>query len=208
MSSVLSNEIEQALAALRQAIVKQIDELTAASLLKEQSQAPASSDNHLETVVLPNAPAPNSPSGMVAGGAEVDNSLPYPNLPEQAVNLPTPPSPTPTTLPVNQPQEVAIPHVNLPNLTPTSPATPTSFNTPVGSAPESTLTAAPAAPVSNPTSPLMPSGELTPEFVPSPSEQVVSEPSSSATIDFASNPSQASFAKARGLLSSVLQKNS
>ena len=32
MSSVLSNEIEQALAALRQAIVKQIDELTAASV--------------------------------------------------------------------------------------------------------------------------------------------------------------------------------
>ena len=44
MSSVLSNEIEQALVALRQAIVKQIDELTAASLLKEQSQAPASSN--------------------------------------------------------------------------------------------------------------------------------------------------------------------
>ncbi len=206
MSSVLSNEIEQALAALRQAIVKQIDELTAASLLKEQNQAPASSDNHLETVVLPNAPAPNSPSGMVAGGAEVDNSLPYPNLPEQAVNLPTPPSPAPATLPVNQPQEVAIPHVNLPNLTPH--VAPTSFSTPVGSAPESTLTAAPVAPVSNPTSSSMPSGELAPEFVPSPSEQVVSEPSSSATIDFASNPSQASFAKARGLLSSVLQKNS
>lgn len=206
MSSVLSNEIEQALTALRQAIVKQIDELTAASLLKEQNQAPASSDNHLETVVLPNAPAPNSPSGMVAGGAEVDNSLPYPNLPEQAVNLPTPPSPAPATLPVNQPQEVAIPHVNLPNLTPH--VVPTSFSTPVGGAPESTLTAAPTAPVSNPTSSSMPSGELAPEFVPSPSEQVVSESSGSATIDFASNPSQSSFAKARGLLSSVLQKNS
>lgn len=210
MSVILSPEIEQALADLRQAIIKQLqrqqisvaDAPASPTIAGDSLIAPAqSSTEPAPAVVLPSAinnsqvdTVYQSPGGNNALSDDPATSLPYPEMPSAVSQV----SQENQSLPPNQAQtNMPVPQMPVPDLSSANQVMPEQ----IGDIPNSSPPVFPQSPagMSNNV------GAQSVEFVPNPDQLIM--PNVSEPAEIAPNPQSASFAKARGLLSSVLQKH-
>lgn len=205
MSVILSPAIEQALIDLRQAIIKQLEEeqvRQADSLAAPGNNAfstPAESTAEVSpAVVLPSAinqtnTVYQSPINTNNLGDDPATSLPYPEMPAVSYS----PSQISQSLPANQESaDIPVPQMPMPDLS--------AANTPVSSLANQSPVVSP--PIFNPTpAETNVNDNQQVEFVPNPDQVIMPTPSELPEIT--PNPQPASFTKARGLLSSVLQKH-
>lgn len=207
MSVILSPEIEQALADLRQAMIKQLEaqqtsqaKIPVAPLVTNNNSGVSavlptevSSAVVLPSVINQTSTVYQSSSNAHGLGDDPTASLPYPEIP--TINNPIPQAES--SLPINQTStDMPVPQMPMPDL---SSANSAPFQ-PVNQSP----TISPPVFNSSPAEMNVNDNQQV-EFVPNPNQVITHE--SSKPPEIAPNPQPASFAKARGLLSSVLQKH-